>query len=40
VLDNRLADHEFLAGDFSIADIANWTWARIHGMAGISIEPF
>lgn len=40
VLDNRLAENEFLAGDFSIADIANWTWSRIHGMAGVSIEPF
>lgn len=40
VLDNRLAENEFLAGDFSIADIANWTWSRIYGMAGVSIEPF
>src|SRR6202051_4579873 len=26
VLDERLADNEFLAGDYSIADIANWCW--------------
>lgn len=27
VLDRRLADHEFLAGDaYSIADMANWPW--------------
>ena len=38
VLDARLADHEYLAGDFSIADIANWCWARIHGWAGIQID--
>lgn len=37
VLDTRLADNEFLAGDFSIADIANWSWARIHNWAGVEI---
>ncbi|WP_424972861.1 glutathione S-transferase family protein [Dinoroseobacter sp. S76] len=38
VLDTRLAEHEYLAGDFSIADIANWSWARIHNWAGVEIE--
>jgi len=38
VLDRRLADSEYLAGDFSIADIANWSWARMHDWAGVSIE--
>jgi GST-like protein len=28
VLDKRLADEQFLAGDFSIADIMNMTWPR------------
>ena len=27
VLDRRLAEHEYLAGDYSIADIAAWPWA-------------
>ena len=27
VLDTRLAQHEYLAGDYSIADIANFSWA-------------
>ncbi len=40
VLDGHLAQHEYLAGDFSIADIANWSWVRIHAWAGVSIEPF
>ena len=40
VLDARLADNEFLAGDYSIADIANWGWARIHNWAGVSIDEF
>jgi len=40
VLNNRLQDNEFLAGDFSIADIANWSWTRIHNWAGVGIEEF
>ncbi|ALN74049.1 glutathione S-transferase N-terminal domain-containing protein [Aureimonas sp. AU20] len=28
VLDARLREVEFLAGDYSIADMMNWTWAR------------
>ena len=28
VLDHRLADREFVAGDYSIADMAIWPWAR------------
>ncbi len=40
VLDHRLADNEYLAGDFSIADIANWSWARIHGWAGVWIDDY
>jgi GSH-dependent disulfide-bond oxidoreductase len=38
VLDGRLADNEWLAGDYSIADIANFAWARIHEWPGVSIE--
>jgi glutathione S-transferase len=37
VLDGRLADHEFLAGDYSIADIANWCWARTYEWSGIDV---
>jgi glutathione S-transferase/GST-like protein len=40
VLDERLAEHEFLAGDYSIADIANWAWVRTHDWSGVTIEPF
>ena len=40
VLDKRLSDNEFLVGDFSIADIANWSWTRIHNWAGVSIDEF
>ncbi len=38
VLDNRLGESEFLAGDYSIADMANWAWVRTHRWSGISIE--
>jgi|TARA_B110000285_G_scaffold228811_1_gene292401 GST-like protein len=38
VLDGRLKDHEFLAGDFSIADIANWCWVRTSAWSGINID--
>ena len=37
VLDGRLADHEYLAGDYSIADIANFSWARSYEWPGIDI---
>jgi glutathione S-transferase len=38
VLDRRLAEHEFLAGDYSIADIATWPWVRIHAWAGVEVD--
>jgi glutathione S-transferase len=38
VLDRRLAEHEWLAGDYSIADIAHWCWVRTHRWSGVNIE--
>jgi len=38
VMDRHLADHEFLADEYSIADIACFPWVRIHKLAGASIE--
>jgi glutathione S-transferase len=38
VLDERLRQHEFLAGDYSIADIANWPWVRAYEWAGVAID--
>ncbi len=38
VLNGRLANNEYLAGDYSIADIANWCWVRIHPWSGVSVE--
>lgn len=38
VLESRLQDHEYLAGDYSIADIANWSWVRTHNWSGVAID--
>jgi glutathione S-transferase len=37
-LDRRLGEAEYLADDFSIADIANWAWVRTYPWSGVSIE--
>jgi len=37
VLNRHLADREWLAGDYSIADIANWSWVHTHEWSGIDI---
>jgi GSH-dependent disulfide-bond oxidoreductase len=39
VLDGRLAESRYLAGDdYTIADIANWCWARTHDWSGVSVD--
>jgi GSH-dependent disulfide-bond oxidoreductase len=38
VLDRQLADKEWLAGDYSIADIANFAWARTYEWPGVPID--
>lgn len=35
VLDRRLGESEWLADEFSIADIANWCWVRTYKWSGI-----
>ena len=40
VLNRQLESHEYLAGDYSIADIANWCWVRTYKWSGIDIAPF
>ena len=34
VIDGHLAHHEYLADDYSIADIANWCWIRRYDWSG------
>lgn len=36
VLDTRLGQSEWLADDYSIADIANWCWVRTYRWSGVS----
>jgi GST-like protein len=38
VLNGQLANSEYLAGDYSIADIANYCWVRIYPWSGVSVE--
>ncbi|AMO69094.1 MAG: glutathione S-transferase [Zhongshania aliphaticivorans] len=38
VLDKRLSENQWLAKDYSIADIANWCWVRTHKWSGVSID--
>jgi GST-like protein len=38
VLDARLGESEYLAGDYSIADMANWSWVRTHSWSGVEVE--
>jgi glutathione S-transferase/GST-like protein len=40
VLDGQLAQHEYLAGDYSIADIATWPWVYSHGWSGVPLDDF
>jgi glutathione S-transferase len=38
VLNTRLGEAEYLAGDYSIADIASWSWVRGYKWSGVSID--
>jgi GST-like protein len=40
VMEKRLAERDYLAGHYSIADIATWPWARSYERRGIDIEEF
>ncbi len=38
VLDGHLATNEYLAGDYSIADMATWPWVSGYEWSGVSVE--
>lgn len=38
VLNTQLSKNKWLAGEYSIADIANWCWVRTHNWSGVSLD--
>ena len=38
VLDTQLGKTEYLASEYSIADMATWPWVSIHGWAGVETD--
>jgi GST-like protein len=40
VMERRLGESPYLAGDYSIADIATFPWIRPHSWQGIALEEF
>ena len=38
VLNDHLADHEYFAETYSIADMATWPWARLHHVINVDIS--
>ena len=38
VLNTQLEEHEYLTGEYSIADIASYPWVRGHAWSGVGIE--
>jgi len=40
ILDRQLASHEYIAGDYSIADIALWPWVSGYDYSGMSVAEF
>jgi glutathione S-transferase/GST-like protein len=40
VLDRQLAAHEYIAGNYSIADMALWPWVSGYEWSGVSVDEF
>jgi len=40
VLDRQLASHEYIAGEYSIADMALWPWVSGYEWSGVSVAEF
>jgi len=40
VLDRQLANHEYIAGKYSIADMALWPWVSGYEWSGVSVAEF
>lgn len=40
VMETKLKNHDYLAGSYSIADIAAWPWMRLYKTIGIDIKKY
>jgi GST-like protein len=40
VMERQLASHEFIAGEYSIADMALWPWVSGHEWSGVAVDDF
>ena len=40
VLNRRLADRDYIAGDYSIADMMSWPWIKLYDRQGQKLEDF
>jgi GST-like protein len=38
VMERQLASHEFIAGEYSIADMALWPWVSGHEWSGVAVD--
>jgi GST-like protein len=38
VLERRLGEAPYLAGDYGVADVATWPWVTLHGWAGVPLD--
>jgi GST-like protein len=38
ILDKQLEGKEYLTGEYSIADIANWSWVHIYPWSGVEVD--
>jgi GST-like protein len=40
VMEHQLAAHEYIAGDYTIADMALWPWVSGHEWSGVAVDAF
>nr|WP_204104921.1 glutathione binding-like protein [Spirulina major] len=40
VLDGQLEKHEFIAGDYSIADMATYPWVAAYEYLGVTLDQY
>jgi GST-like protein len=40
VMEHQLSAHEYIAGDYTIADMALWPWVSGHEWSGVAVDSF